>query len=149
MKGDSLDIYISTYLAVYNCWKTSAMRLIFLLEMLQIKSIFKNWSKSWEHILSFLDNFIWIGCSKFSVLPGNSYSLGVNVLTNVLRFQILLRITFSNGKFPRVMNKGYKTTIVQIKAMFERPWLSYCVLKDNSLDIYISTYLALYNFGKT
>ena len=40
--------------------------------------------KNWKEMFSFSDNFIWIGCRKFSLLPGKYFSSGDHVLRNGL-----------------------------------------------------------------
>ena len=47
---------------------TSAMRPIFFFKMFKISFKFQKCSKNWGKIFGLLDNCIWIGCSKVSLL---------------------------------------------------------------------------------
>ena len=62
---------------------------------------FQKWCKQFRKSFSFLDNCFWIRCCEFSLLRSEYLLSAVNVLT-VLRFQVLLRETFSNSISPIV-----------------------------------------------
>ena len=128
------------------------MRIIFLLICLNWNVDFRNALKSSEKIFSFSDNSIWIGCGKFSLLPGKYFSSGVNVLTNGLKISDITKKNFLQLKFSQCDDQRWSSYCrADFRSVWDplTCWQSYGVLKHDSLDIYISTYLAVYNFGKT
>ena len=108
------------------------------------------WKKS-EKIFTFLDNLIWIGSSKFSLLPPKHFSSGVNVLPNGLKILNITNKYFLRLKFSQSDEQGwqnyYRADYSSICDLLTC-WLSSGALKRDSLGIYKSTYLTVYTFGK-
>ena len=48
---------------------------------------------------SFLDNFIWIGCGKLSLLQRKYFPSGINVLTNGVKISDLSKADFFQLQF--------------------------------------------------
>ena len=73
--------------------------------MFEINIDFGNAVKIWEKIFCSLDNWIWIGCFKISLLLRECFSSGVIALTNGLKILdttktdiIELKLSESDGK---------------------------------------------------
>ena len=109
----------TTYFAVYNFVCTSAMRLIFFFKIFKIWCRFQKCKKILRKYFRFGDNFIWIGWVKDSVLRKENKCHRESIYwQTVSRFQILLKKTFSDWSFFRVIKKYKETTAVQISAVF-------------------------------
>ena len=61
-----------------------------------------------EKISSFLDNLIWIGSSKFSLLPRKHFSSGVNVLPSGLKILDITNKYFLPLKFSQSDEQGWE-----------------------------------------
>ena len=113
---------------------------------------FENAVEKSEKIFTFLDNFIWIGSSKFSLLPGKYFLSGVNVLTSSLKISDITKKDFFQVQFSQSNEQSWQNYYRADSSSVWDPltcWLSSGVLKRDSLDIYKRTYLAVYTFGKT
>ena len=82
LKRDFLDIYLTTFSEsviskLQNLWASS-----FLSKCSKFQLDFKNAGKSWQKILCFWDNWIWIGIVKLSLLRTGYISWAANVLTS-------------------------------------------------------------------
>ena len=74
---------LTTVFGVRNFENTSAMTIIFLLEIFEnLIYIYKMPNKSWEKVFRFRDNCISIGSVKLSLLRGEYFLWAVNVLKN-------------------------------------------------------------------
>ena len=82
LKGDFLDIYLTTFFGVHNSKNIFAMRVIFFLKMFKIQSKFRKCWKNWEKVFRFWDKWIWKCCSKLPLLRREYLSSAVNGLTN-------------------------------------------------------------------
>ena len=67
LQKDLLDIEVTTSFGVQNIQEIEAMRIMFVCKMLIILCRFQKRNKNLKKISGFLDNCIWIGCSKFSL----------------------------------------------------------------------------------
>ena len=85
LKGDFLEICLTTFFGVRNFENTSAMRSIFSLKLFKILSTFQKCRKNWENVFCFWDNCIWRVCLKFSLLRRKFLWWEVSVLRNSLR----------------------------------------------------------------
>ena len=85
LKRHFLDIYLITFFGVPNLRNTSAMRVIFCLEIIKLNVDFRNSEKNWEKVFCFWDNSIWIGCVKLFLLRREYLSSAFNVLANSLK----------------------------------------------------------------
>ena len=61
---------------------TKFIGVIFLFKIFKVSARFRKFSKKWEKFFCFLDNFIWFGIVKLSVLRTGYFSLAANVLTS-------------------------------------------------------------------
>ena len=82
LKWDFLDIYLTTFWEsvtskIQNLWGSS-----FLKKILKFNLDFKNAAKNSEKVFYFLNNCIWIGIVKLSLLRKGCFSLAANVLTS-------------------------------------------------------------------
>ena len=69
LKGDFLEICLTTFLRVRNWRNTSDVRVIFFFcKCWKFTIAFTNAAKNWENVFSFWDKWIWIGYLKFSLL---------------------------------------------------------------------------------
>ena len=121
-------------------------------KMFKIWCRFQKWSRKVRNIFSFLGNFIWIGYVKFSLLPREYLSLAVNVLTQSHKISGInkrnffqLFVSHSNGK------KRWKLHQADFSSVWDplACWLLNSVLKRGFLDIYLTTFFAVHNFGNT
>ena len=78
LKQDFLDGYLTTSFAVRNLENIWAMRVMFIPKCSKINLDFRNAAKTWD--FGFIDNDIWIRCSRFSPLRREYLSSAVNVL---------------------------------------------------------------------
>ena len=95
MKGDFLEICLTTFFGVCNFDNTTAMRSIFFWKCSKFKLDFKNAKTNWNNVICFWDNFIWIGCPKLSLLRREYFSLADNVLRNSLKNFCITKRDFS------------------------------------------------------
>ena len=65
-----------------NFKKTKSMRVMFIFKMLRISARFQKWSKKLRKSFCWLDNCIWIGIVKLSLLRTGYFSSAANVLTS-------------------------------------------------------------------
>ena len=91
----------------------------FFSKYLQFYVAFGNAEKSWEDILWFWDNSIWIGCVKHSfwLRKNTCYRMSICGKT-VPRFQILLKQSSLSWFSFKVIKKYEKITAVRIPAVF-------------------------------
>ena len=75
------------------------MRLIFCLNCSKLNVDFRNAIKMEKKHFSFLDNFITIGCRRFSLLLVKYFPSAVNMLTNGLKISEITRTGFLQLKF--------------------------------------------------
>ena len=68
LKRDFLDIYLTTFFGIRNFGNRSVMRVIFFFKVAKFYLHFKNAEKYSHKAFCFLDNCIWIGCVKLSLL---------------------------------------------------------------------------------
>ena len=128
------------------------MSLNFFLEMFKIKCRFQKCSKNLTKIFIFSDNLNWIRCGKISLLPREYLPSGVKVLTKGLKVLDTIKTKIHKLKFSQSHGKVWWD---YCRPDFSRLcgtltcWLSYDVLKYDSLDISISTFSAVYNFKNT
>ena len=84
-----------------------------------IEVYFRNLKRNWENDLCFGENCIWIGCGKYSLLPGKNTCHRESIsYQTVSRFQILLGKIFWNWSFFRLIKRYDKSTAVNIWAVF-------------------------------
>ena len=67
---------------------------VFFFKSLKLNADFRSAVKNLEKIFSFSDNFIWIGCRKFSVLPVKYISSGNHVFRNDLKISDIIKEDF-------------------------------------------------------
>ena len=87
-----------------------------------------------------MDNFIWIGSDKMSLLQGKYLPSAVIVLTNSPKIPHITKRDILELNFPRVMKKYGKRAVVQIQAVYMGPismWLWKGFLNRGFLNIYI------------
>ena len=65
-----------------NFKKTKSMRVMFIFKMLRVSARFQKWSKKLRKSFCWLDNCIWIGIVKLSLLRTGYFSSAANVLTS-------------------------------------------------------------------
>ena len=83
LKGDFLDIYLTTFFGVRKFKNTSAMRVTFLLKMFKIESKFRKWKKKEiKNVFRFWDNCIWKCLYKLCLLRREYVFVAVSVLRN-------------------------------------------------------------------
>ena len=85
LNRDFLDIYLIIFFGGPNFRNTSAMRIIFCLEIMKLNVDFSNSKKNWYEVFCFRDNSIWIGCNKLSLLRREYLSSAVNLSTKSLK----------------------------------------------------------------
>ena len=95
LKGDCLDICLTTSFPVCNFIYTSAMRVIFFLKLSKIYSRFQKLRKEFGKPFCVLDYCIWIGCVKLCLLRREKLSSAVNVLTNSPKILDITKKDFS------------------------------------------------------
>ena len=99
LKRDILDIYLTTFLGVCKIKNTSAMRVIFLLEIFKIKFNFWKCEKKVENIFCFWESCISKCCYKLSLLTRKYLLLAVNGLTNSPKILHITQRDFFNLNF--------------------------------------------------
>ena len=108
-------IYVTLLFAVYNFRNKSLLRLIFSSNYSKFYEDFRNAEKNWENISRFLDNCIWIGCFRHSLLLRRNTCHRVSICwLTVWRFPTLLRQNFSRSIFFKVIKKYDITTVMLI-----------------------------------
>ena len=83
LKEDFLEIYLTKFFGVRNFGNTSAVRVIFFGNYSKLNMYFKNAVTNSENVFCFLDNCVWIGSLKLSLLRREYLSSAVNMLTNI------------------------------------------------------------------
>ena len=96
----SNHIFRSPYFGKYRSYERHL-----LWKMFKIWCGFQKWSRKFRNIFSFLDNFIWIGCVKFSLLPREYLSSAVNVLTQSHKISGVTKRNFSQLCVPHSNGK--------------------------------------------
>ena len=103
---------------------------------------FRNLKRNWENNFCFGDNCIWIGCVKYSLLPGKNTCHRESIsYQTVSIFQILLWKIFWNWSSLRLIKKYDKTTAVKIWVFpcsfsdFLTCWLSISALTQGFLGV--------------
>ena len=81
LKRDILDIYLTTFSQSIISEIQNLRRLSFFPKYLKFNLNFKNAAKNWETVSCFLDNCIWIGFVKLSLLRTGTFWSVANVLT--------------------------------------------------------------------
>ena len=82
LRRDFFDTYLSTVFRVCKFKNTSAMRVIFFLEMLKSQPKFRKCIEILRNVFNFWDNSIWKCCKKLPLLRREYLSSAVNGLTN-------------------------------------------------------------------
>ena len=72
--------HLSGYVVGVRTFEKKFMRFIFFSKSLKFHLYFKNEVKNWENFFCYLDNSIWIGIVKLSLLRTGYFSLAGNVL---------------------------------------------------------------------
>ena len=75
--------------------------------MFEIKYRFGKCCEKLRKNFSFLDNFIWNPCRKFSLLLRKYFSSGVNVLTNSLKIWNITKRDIFQLKFSQSDEQGW------------------------------------------
>ena len=73
--------------------------IVFFLKCLQLNVDLKNAVKSLEKTFSLSKNFIWIGFRNFSMLPGNHFPSGANLLTSSFKISDITKKDVFQRKF--------------------------------------------------
>ena len=81
LKRDILDIYLTTFSQSIISERQNLRRLSFFPKYLKFNLNFKNAAKNWEKVSCFLDNCIWIGFVKLSLLRTGTFWSVANGLT--------------------------------------------------------------------
>ena len=124
---------------------------LFFSKCLKLNVDFANSVENWEKIFSLLDNIsiCWPG---FSLLKKKYFSSGVIVLTDGLKIWDIIKKDFFQLKLSQSLEQRWQSYYRADYTSVWDPltlWLWWSVLKHESLDIYISTYFAAFNFGRT
>ena len=107
---------------------------------------FRNGKKNSEKLIRSLDNCIWIGCCKFSLLRREYLSLAVNVLTECpmishITKRDIFQVIFAH--LIKVLSCRFRKCLVPFKMC----WLSEGVLKACFLGIGLTKFFAVCIFG--
>ena len=122
-----LFLYLSNHVSeVRNFGNTLAMSVIFFWICSKFNLDLENAEKGSEKFFSFWDSSIWIGCVKYSLLITEDLPYSVNALTNILRFCISVRVTFSNSFAFTIINKYDNRAAVKISTVFRRVYHIAC-----------------------
>ena len=109
-------------------------------KMLKIWSTFqKNLEKNWQKCFCFLDDCLWIGSVKFSLLRKEYLSSVVNMLTDSPKILHITKRNFFQLNFFAVIVDYNKAAVVQISAVFaEFPILLVAGSSETRLFRYLS-----------
>ena len=150
MRGEFLEIWLTTFFGVLDFGNTSAMRVTSFWECSQFNLHFKNVEKNSENVSFSEISFIGNGCLKLSLLRGEHLSSAVNILTNIIN---TLHIT--KGFFPTEFPSQWWINLVKVvcfRFLQCLVSLTCCLskgsLKPNFLEIFSSTFFGLRNFWK-
>ena len=152
LKGDFLEIFLTSPFRVRHMGNTSAIRVIFFLKYWKFNVGFTNAVINWENVFHFWDSCMWIGCLKLSVLTREYLSSVINMLTNILKnFHITKRVLF-----PTQLPSQW--SINMVKVVWVR--FQHCLLhltcyfpkgprKEDFLEISLTTFFGVRNLGNT
>ena len=143
LKQDFLDIYLTTFSEsifsqTQKLWGSS-----FFSKYSKFNLNFKNAGKNSEKGLFFLDNCVWIGIVKFSLLTAGYILSAANVLRRSSKISHVNKRDFFDYKFPASNQLIWS---MFYDAEFHSVWacLPYCLskgfLKQEFLDIYLTTF---------
>ena len=152
LKWDIEDNYLSTCFGVRNFENTSFMRAIFFWKCSVFNENFRNVQNIWENVCCFWHKCISVGCVKFSLLKRECLSSAVNLLTNSLKiFHIPKRDFFQYNYLHSDQKQLKKCCRLQWKSI--SAYLRCCdlgfPLKQDFLEIYLTTCFGVRNFGNT
>ena len=128
------------------------MRIISCFKMFKIWCTFQKWRKKFSKSFFFLDNFISIGCGKFSVVWRKYLSSAISLITNSPKISDITKRDIFQLHFPHSNEKIWsKCCRVDFSSLSNTLacWLSRGVLKRGPLAIYLTTSLTVRNFGNT
>ena len=117
LKQGFLGIYLTTFFRVRNFGNTSAMR-VFFWKCSKFDLNFKSGEKNPKNLFCFLDNCIWIGCFKLSLLRREYLLSTVNVLTKSPKILQITKRDFLQLNAFTLINKCGKGTVVMISTVF-------------------------------
>ena len=115
-KGNFLQMSLTRFLQsliseIHKLWGSSFLKK----KCSKFDIHFKNTEKNWQKGFCFLDNCIWFGWDKFSLLRRECLSLVVNVLTNSPQILHVTKRDFFSNSISFILIKEYgKNVLVQI-----------------------------------
>ena len=119
MKGDFLEIRLTTFFGVRNFGNRSGMRLIFFTKCSKFNLDFKNADTNSENVFCFWDKWMWIGCLKLSLLRRKCPSSAVNMLIKGLKTLHITKTDFFNSIAFKKINKYGKGGVVQCSTVLD------------------------------
>ena len=151
-KLDFLDIYLTTVFRARNFQKASAMTVIFFWKCSKFYLHFKNAERNWEKVFPLIDNCIWFGCVKFSLLRREYLSPAVNVLKNSLKILCITKRNFFEINclhFDQwICWRGCGSDLNSVRTRL--PCCFWKVLqKQDFLDIHLTTVFGVHNSENT
>ena len=81
---------------IHGRWGSS-----FLTKYFKFDVDFRNEGKNLEKVICFLENWIWIGCGKFSLIPREYLPSAVNVLTDRPKISHITKRNIFHQKIPQ------------------------------------------------
>ena len=112
----------------------------------------KNTYKNWEKVFCFPDKFFWIACIELSLLRRECLSSAINVLIKSLKaFYVTARDFFQLNYLhndQQIWHSSYHWDWISVSARLPC-WLGMGHLKRDFLDIYVTTFSGVRNFGNT
>ena len=152
LKGNFLDIYVTTFFGVRKFKNTSAMRVIFSLKMLKIESQFRKSKNNIENVFRFWDKCILKASNKWPLLRREYMSSAVNGWTNSPKtLHITQRDFFKLNylqKDQKIWLRHCRSALNSVSARLPC-YLSKHHLKGDFLDIYLTTFFGVRKFKNT
>ena len=102
-------------------------------------------------IYGFLDNLIWFGNGKFSLLLREYSELAVNMLTSSRKMWDLIKKNFPDSIWPRMMEKKDESAFQEISVVFGlvKTFTAKAFSERSFVMLQISRYFAANNFRNT
>ena len=152
IKMGFLDIYLTTVFRAPNFENTSAMRVTFFKKCSKFYRHFENAEKNREKFVVFRDDCISIGCVKVSLLRREYLWRALSVLKNSPNILLITKRDF----FQTQLLLQWSVNMVKMASFrFQQCLIPFTMLlvegssQTRLLDIFLTTFFAMYNFGNT